>query len=147
MELNTDMIAYCEEQPWDDDGRQDVYEKILTYEGTHETSNNWLSRLYTNVMKDRARVNERRLELEKEAKVTLLGLIGDDDTRDPSEYLAAEEAMDRLCAMSPLLYHTLRSYLFGVPIKDIARGGDTTEAVIYKRIQRAKDIIGDTNGR
>ena len=97
------------------------------------------------------RLESRRREIEQEYGAAinrnLTGQSAEVLAADPMEIMAYEEMKDRLDALSPLLYATVElHYIQGLPVREIADMNETTEDVIYKRLQRARDIVtGDNN--
>jgi DNA-directed RNA polymerase specialized sigma24 family protein len=93
----------------------------------------------------------RRRELEREHGVginrTLTGQSAESLAADPFDSISEEEAMRRHDELSPLLYRTsYRYYIEGWTVCGIAETDGVTEDVIYKRLQRIRDIVtGDTN--
>ena len=144
MELTTEMIEYCEKQPWDDDDRQDVYVRVLEHEGEPSSVNNaWLSRMYTNLRNNRARDDARRREIVGDAQATLAGMVSDDNTADPLDILMSQEEIEnRVSGLSTLLYDTLVSHVVhGATPHELAVRYDVKEEVIYKRLQRARELV------
>jgi len=93
----------------------------------------------------------RRREIEQEHGVainrSLTGQSAESLAADPFDGITREEALDRLCALSSLLYHTThRYYIEGWTVCGIAETDGVSIDVIYKRLQRARDIVtGDNN--
>jgi len=94
---------------------------------------------------------KRRREIEQEhgkaINRSLTGQSAESLAADPFDGITREEALDRLCALSPLLYHTTRRhYIDGWTVCRIAETDGVTTDVVYKRLQRARDIVtGDNN--
>ncbi len=96
------------------------------------------------------RDESRRRELEEEhgeaINRRLTGQSAESLAADPYEEIPLEEAAHRLDALSPLLYRTTNAYyIVGEPIESIAEMEGVSEDVIYKRLQRARDIVKDSN--
>ena len=93
----------------------------------------------------------RRREIEQEHGMsinrTLTGQSAETLAADPYEELPREEATNRLNNLSPLLRRILIAHYFdGISVAEIARHDNLTEDVVYKRLQRARDIVkGDNN--
>jgi DNA-directed RNA polymerase specialized sigma24 family protein len=142
MQLTTDMIEYCEAQPWDEDHRQEVYIKVMEYKGEPSDVNDaWLSRMYTNHMHNVRRDEARRVEI-------LDGLTGEslavaDPALDPMEILMAEEALgERTKGMTALMEHTLtKHYIEGKSIAEIAEEEGEDNVTIRVRLNRGRNIL------
>ena len=98
------------------------------------------------------RVNEgRRREIEQEhgkaINRTLTGQSAESLAADPFDSMSEEEAADRLHGLSPALYRiAIAHYIYGISVQEIARHDNLTEDAVYKRLQRARDIVtGDNN--
>lgn len=92
---------------------------------------------------DLKRVESRRRELEQEN--------GDEINRncganwsgdDPSYVLEMEQELERIEKLSPVLRQTLERVVKGLTYAEIAAQDMTTEQVIRKRVQRAKEQLG-----
>ena len=94
-------------------------------------------------------IRRREIEQEHGAAInrTLTGQSAEALSADPFEAMAVEEMTSRLKGLSPMLSWTVTEYyLNGTKASDMARDQGTTEAVIYKRLQRARDLVtGDTD--
>lgn len=61
---------------------------------------------------------------------------------DPFEQATSEEMADRINNLSEKLYNTANAYyILGLTAAEIAEEDGTTEDVVYKRLQRARDYI------
>jgi len=93
----------------------------------------------------------RRREIEQEhgpaINRTLTGQSAESLAADPSDLVGVEDLNDRLNTLSPLLYSTAMAfYLDGQTVEHIAKAWGITEDVVYKRLQRARDIVtGETD--
>lgn len=87
----------------------------------------------------------RRREIEQEHGESINnGLDGSREylSADPMEIMAYEEMRDRLDELGPKLYNTVqRHYIDGVSVQDIAQQEGASEDAIYKRLQRARDVV------
>ncbi len=107
------------------------------------------TKMILNQVADHRRTERRRREIERQHKTkintTLTGQSAELLAADPLEIMAYEEMRDRLDQLSPLIYGTVEDYYIkGLSVEHIAFNAEVTEAVIYKRLQRARDFI--TNG-
>ena len=109
------------------------------------------SKIVKDLCIDHMRKEQRRGEIVQEhgrdINRTLTGQSSESLAADPFDSMTKEEALDRLCALSPLLYDTTRAhYIEGLSVVEIAKRDEITEDVVYKRLQRARDIVtGDNN--
>lgn len=92
----------------------------------------------------------RRREIEQEHGESINnGLDGSREylSADPLEIMAYEEMRSRLDELSPKLYNAVeRHYIDGRSVTSIAEEDGVSEDVVYKRLQRARDVItGDNN--
>lgn len=93
----------------------------------------------------------RRREIEQEHGAamnrTLTGQSAESLAADPFDLMATDEMMDRIDNLSPLVRRTTQQYYIeGWTVCGIAATDGVTEDVIYKRLQRARDIVtGDQN--
>lgn len=143
MNLTQEMIDYCESQPWDDDMRQEVYVKILE-EPSKDVNHAFLSRVYTNVVKNQIRDEARRRELMEGNLDEIRRTLGIDDlSADVVEELsAAEEIIWKVKDLSHLLRATLYKMLIeGKTPDEVANDERTTPNVIYKRLHDIKQQL------
>lgn len=94
---------------------------------------------------------QRRREIEAQygdnINARLTGQSSEALAADPFDMMTRDEMLKRLDDLSPVLRRTVEAhYLDGMTVQKIAKGRGVTEDVIYKRLQRARDIVtGDTN--
>jgi len=133
---------------WATDIASDTMVKILEHEGEVENLFTFCKTTAQHLAIDFLRTELRRREIEDEygesINRTLTGQSAELLAADPYEILAYEEMRGRLDQLSPLLYSTVdRHYMNGLSIAEIAAADDVTEAVIRKRLQRAREYIRD----
>ena len=93
----------------------------------------------------------RRREIESEhgtsINKTLTGQSAEALSADPYELMAVDEMKERLNDLSPMLRWTVKSYYIeGMTTAEMAKAQGCKEEAIYKRLQRARDIVtGDNN--
>lgn len=143
MKLTQEMIGRIQALNLDEDARQDLYEAILRYEGEEvENINAWIMGVYNNIINNTRRQEAMRKELEATAVETLEGLVGDDDNRDPLEYMEAEVLIDKLInKLSPLLSRTLEKYLEGMTPEQIAKEEKVNPNTIYQRMWQIRKEV------
>lgn len=87
----------------------------------------------------------RRREIEQEHGESInRGLDGSREytSADPFEIMAYEEMRSRLDELSPKLYNTVEAhYIDGLSVQECAEKFECSEDVIYKRLQRARDVV------
>lgn len=103
------------------------------------------TKIVQDLVKDHSKVETRRREIEQENGEEInRGLDGSREylSADPMEIMAYDEMRDRLDELGPKLYNTVqRHYIDGVSVQDIAQQEGASEDAIYKRLQRARDIV------
>ena len=130
-----------------EDMAHDAIVKLLEKDvATEDDAFNLGTKIVIELCADLRRGEGRRREIEAEHGKTinrnLTGQSAESLAADPFEGLLKEAAFDRLCALSPLLYHTVRlHYIEGLRVWEIATQQKITEDVVYKRLQRARDIV------
>ena len=138
---NVDYTAASE------DMAQEAIVKLLEKEvATEDDAFNLGTKIVIELCADLRRGEGRRREIEAEHGRTinrnLTGQSAESLAADPFEGILKEEAFDRLCALSPLLYHTVYlHYIEGLSVTEVSVEIETTVDVIYKRLQRARDIV------
>jgi len=144
MDITQEMYDFVESKNWDEDTKQDVYvillEKDEGYLGDVGMEK-MVTAIYNFRLASYYRKEARRRELERENIQAIAQLHGTDDVHDPVEYLEAEELVERLEGLSPLLKKTLGQYIDGIPIEEMAAVDWTDENTIYQRIHQAKKEI------
>lgn len=144
MKITTEMIEFAEKQTWDDDARQDVYVVLLEKEEGY-MGNVSVEQLVTSIynlrMLNGYRQDTRRKELVQENVQAIERFHGTDDIHDPIEYMGAEEMLDRVASLSPLLYNTLHDYVDGMTVPEIAARHNTNNNTVYQRIHEIKQEL------
>lgn len=142
--------------PWADDIAQDTLLKLSEREADGKLENAFVAFSLAKVIARFDSINlqtkeRRRREIEEEhgesINRTLTGQSAESLAADPYEELPREEAVNRLGDLSPLLRRiVIAHYINGISVAEIARYDNLTEDVVYKRLQRARDIVkGDNN--
>jgi len=103
-------------------------------------------KIVTEMGRNHVRDERRRREIEKEyggaINRGLTGQSAESLAADPFEGIAQEEALDRLCALSPLLYHTTHlHYITGLPVVEIATMLEVDVNTVYQRLARARTAV------
>jgi RNA polymerase sigma factor (sigma-70 family) len=95
--------------------------------------------LAKNFRRDKQRRTEIRRDRGEEINQTLnVGWSGD----SPDEVIEAEERLTLINKLSPKLRDAFRGYVVeGIPYPELAEREGCTEAVLRKRIQRAKEML------
>ena len=148
MDITQEMRDFAEAQKWDEDMKQDMYVKLLEQpEGYMDgvSVKKLMTTVYNRNVIDSGAKEARRRELVLENVQAIEGLHGTDDTCDPIEHLTADELLERIESLSPLLYNTFRCYVEGTPIQKIADDYGVDSNTIYQRIHAIKQEI--SNGR
>lgn len=140
MKITPDITRFVEGLRITEDDKQDLYVKILEYEGPAPDKNEaWINTLYSNLLRDRHRQSFRRQELAKDRHQELEALMGDDDTCDPYEYLAYEETARRVSKLSDCLLQTIVAVdLEGKTPEEYAMELGVRPNVVYTRLSRAR---------
>lgn len=144
MEITNDMLAHAEKANWDEDITQEVWVKVLEYTGkAPERVEAWLTTIYSNARNAYYTKEQRRRELELMNVQAMENVHGLDDVHDPLDYISAEELISRFGELSPLLYNTLRDYVEGSSVEEIAAKQGVDPNTIYQRIHQAKKELQD----
>lgn len=124
------LIVLLEKEPKDTEEATRLGLAILTRDGV-----------------DHIRKEVRRREIEQDAGDVINRNLGAEFTGDDPEQVAmAEERVERVDELTPLLRNTLEAYYIdGKTYEELAAIEGCTEAVIRKRIQRARDILLENN--
>jgi RNA polymerase sigma factor (sigma-70 family) len=141
---------------WADDVAQDTMVALLERDAAGQLANKFVAISLCKTIAYRRAITwqateQRRREIESEhgddINRNLTGQSAELLSADPLEILAYDEMRDRLDGLSPLLYSTTsRHYIEGLSVAEIAEADGVTEAVIYKRLQRARDMVrGETD--
>jgi len=149
MELTNELIEFCESQKWDNDIRQDVYDKLLHLDDKYlliEDVKSYASTIYKHCVYTAFEKARRRLELldEHDGQVrTNLG-YAKSNSSDPADILVGTADMEaKLKDLSPLLRATLEGVVRGENPEEQAAKEGVNVNVIYKRIQRIKEVLGE----
>jgi len=137
---------------WAEDIANDTIVTLLEKNITDETEAFALGmKIVRDKSLDHKRIESRRTEIRKQSGKDINRIL----TGQSAELLAAsplrimdyESMQDRLNALSPVLLKTVRAYYIdGFSVEAIALEWQLTEDVIYKRLERARNIVaGDTN--
>lgn len=151
MELTIEQINYVySRKDWSNDTKQDVLLKALEYTGINigtlmsslrEEFVPWITRVGQTIQIDATDKVRRRAELQEENAQSMEGLHSDSDTNDPLQHLEAEEMVDRINDLSPLLRDTLGQYIDGYTGKEIAEDQGVEPNVIRRRINKIKEEL------
>ena len=152
MELTIEQINYVySRKDWSNDTKQDVLLKALEYEGAahidqimsslREEFVPWITRVGQRIQIDATDKARRRAELQEENAQSMEGLHSDSDINDPLQHLEAEEMVDRINDLSPLLRDTLGQYIDGYTGKEIAEDQGVEPNVIRRRINKIKEEL------
>ena len=151
MELTIEQINYVySRKDWSNDTKQDVLLKALEYTGINigtlmsslrEEFVPWITRVGQTIQIDATDKVRRRAELQEENTQSMEGLHSDSDTNDPLQHLEAEEMVDRINDLSPLLRDTLGQYIDGYTGKEIAADQGVEPNVIRRRINKIKEEL------
>ena len=151
MELTIEQINYVySRKDWSNDTKQDVLLKALEYTGINigtlmsslrEEFVPWITRVGQTIQIDATDKVRRRAELQEENAQSMEGLHSDSDTNDPLQHLEAEEMVDRINDLSPLLRDTLGQYIEGYTGKEIAADQGVEPNVIRRRINKIKEEL------
>lgn len=165
----TDLLAMCtniatehlggptgaDHASWAEDVAQNVIVLLLEKEAAGELREKEMFGLAKGMARLRSInhvTNEsRRREIEQEhgkaINRTLTGQSAESLAADPFEGVATVEMNKRINNLSSLLYNTVNAYyILGLTVLEIAEAQEVTEDVVYKRLQRARDIVtGDNN--
>ena len=151
MELTIEQINYVySRKDWSNDTKQDVLLKALEYHGSNigtlmsslrEEFVPWITRVGQTIQIDATDKVRRRAELQEENSQSMEGLHSDSDTNDPLQHLEAEEMVDRINDLSPLLRDTLGQYIDGYTGKEIAEDQGVEPNVIRRRINKIKEEL------
>lgn len=136
---------------WAEDIAQDTIVKLLEMEAEGNLKEKELFGLCKLIATRRSinhcRDENRRREIQQEhGEAINRNLDGSRETlsADPLEVMAYEEMRSRLDELSPKLYNTVQAhYIDGLSVREIAEEQEVTEDVIYKRLQRARDMVTD----
>jgi RNA polymerase sigma factor (sigma-70 family) len=133
---------------WAEDIAQDVLVKLFEKESTLGDEDNIFGLVPLMVVRrclNFKRDEGRRREIEQEHGDAInRNLDGSREalSADPLEVMAYEEMRSRLDELSPKLYNTVQAhYINGLSVREIAEEQEVTEDVIYKRLQRARDMV------
>ena len=151
MELTIEQINYVySRKDWSNDTKQDVLLKALEYTGINigtlmsslrEEFVPWITRVGQTIQIDATDKVRRRAELQEENTQSMGVLHSDSDTNDPLQHLEAEEMVDRINDLSPLLRETLGQYIDGYTGKEIAEDQGVEPNVIRRRINKIKEEL------
>ena len=151
MELTIEQINYVySRKDWSNDTKQDVLLKALEYTGINigtlmsslrEEFVPWITRVGQTIQIDATDKVRRRAELQEENTQSMGVLHSDSDTNDPLQHLEAEEMVDRINDLSPLLRDTLGQYIDGYTGKEIAADQGVEPNVIRRRINKIKEEL------
>ena len=151
MELTIEQINYVySRKDWSNDTKQDVLLKALEYTGVNigtlmsslrEEFVPWITRVGQTIQIDATDKVRRRAELQEENSQSMEVLHSDSDTNDPLQHLEAEEMVDRINDLSPLLRETLGQYIDGYTGKEIAADQGVEPNVIRRRINKIKEEL------
>ena len=151
MELTIEQINYVySRKDWSNDTKQDVLLKALEYTGVNigtlmsslrEEFVPWITRVGQTIQIDATDKVRRRAELQEENTQSMGVLHSDSDTNDPLQHLEAEEMVDRINDLSPLLRETLGQYIDGYTGKEIAEDQGVEPNVIRRRINKIKEEL------
>ena len=151
MELTIEQINYVySRKDWSNDTKQDVLLKALEYTGINigtlmsslrEEFVPWITRVGQTIQIDATDKVRRRAELQEENTQSMGVLHSDSDTNDPLQHLEAEEMVDRINDLSPLLRDTLGQYIDGYTGKEIAEDQGVEPNVIRRRINKIKEEL------
>lgn len=143
MNVSDSLFKFIESRPWDEDDKQELYIRVLEYNGPEiRNTNAWISVMYYRMLANRKNTEVRRREILTEAASTIEGLIGEDENQDPYDYLVAEEVLTRHKKLSPVLSDTIEEiYIKGKTPEELATEQEESSATIYKRIERAKKAL------
>ena len=151
MELTIEQINYVySRKDWSNDTKQDVLLKALEYTGANigtlmsslrEEFVPWITRVGQTIQIDATDKVRRRAELQEENTQSMGVLHSDSDTNDPLQHLEAEEMVDRINDLSPLLRDTLGQYIDGYTGTEIAADQGVEPNVIRRRINKIKEEL------
>jgi DNA-directed RNA polymerase specialized sigma24 family protein len=148
MKITQEIQDFTEAQKWDEDVKQDVYVILLEKEEGY-MGNVSVEQLVTSIYNLRClngyRQEARRKELVEENIQAIEAFHGTDDTHDPLEYMGAEEILNKISNLSPLLYDTLSDLLDGMTPRQCAVIDKVDTNTIYQRIHAIKQELH--NGR
>jgi RNA polymerase sigma factor (sigma-70 family) len=122
----------------------DALIKLIEYKDNDGDAFNLGKTIVHNLAKNHMRDERRRAELRREngeqiATSTCANWSGD----DPAQIVEAEERLEQMNKLSPILRSAFLRYVVeGRSYAELATAEDTTEAVIRKRVQRAKEELG-----
>jgi RNA polymerase sigma factor (sigma-70 family) len=134
-----------------EDIAQDAYIKLMELDRAGRVATRFVAFKMIEVIAHQQAANlhnkdKRRREIEQEhgksINRNLTGQSAEHMSAAPDEIIISEEVRNRLLDLSPLVYATAHShYIDGRTVLQLAMDYACTEAVIYKRLQRARDII------
>lgn len=149
MKIPQEIVDYIESCfKWDEDIKQEVYLAILEKPEGYEINKGWCQSTYENLRNRDARDERRHRQiLQDNADSVRATFFSENQADDPSDVLSADELVgSRYAQLSPLVRKTLEMhYIQGMTIEDIAGQEWVDPNVIYKRLQRGREILkGET---
>ena len=150
MELSKTLISIIEKHSLPEDLKQDLYVQLLETDDVEfeepEDVFRFVNAYLHNLRKNSAKVEANRERLRVENEETIRenihpGAYADDPL---DELIAVEEFDNKLDALSPLLRRTAEDLLLeGMTPEQLAESEGTTANVVYQRIFRIKEALGE----